>query len=124
MNPLSPSQHSTTTSPKFIPNEHIPDLLSLLLVKSLLRFRCLSKSLDSLISDPIFIKLQLTRSSRKADFSIVSTSGRNVLCFTVFHLLQNPPFIFNLPKDPYYQLANKDCLFVVGSCNGLLCLFG
>ncbi|XP_039683264.1 F-box/kelch-repeat protein At3g06240 [Medicago truncatula] len=109
--------------PKFIPNEQITDVLSLLPVKSLLRFRCLSKSLDSLISNPNFIKLHLTRSSRNADFTLVSTSHLNVIFFTVFRLLHNPPIIINLPEDPNHQLADKGCLFVVGSCNGLLCLF-
>jgi len=123
MNLLSLSRRPTIRSPRFIPNENIPDLLSFLPVKSLLRFRFLSKSLDSLISDPTFIKLHLTRSARDADFTLVSTSDSNVAFFTVFRLLQNPPIIINLPEDPNHQLTDKGCLFVVGSCNGLLCLF-
>jgi len=123
MSLLSPSRRPTITSPKFIPNEHIPDLLSLLPVKSLLRFRCLSKSHDSLISDPNFIKLHLTRSAQKEDFTLVSTSDRDVVSFTVFRLLENPPIIINLPEDPYHKLT-EDSLYVVGSYNGLLCLFG
>lgn len=93
MNLLSPSQRPTNMSPKFNPNDHIPNLLSLLPVKSLLRFRCLSKPHDSLISDPTFIKWHLTRSAWNADFTLVSTSDRNVVFFTVFRLLQNPPII-------------------------------
>jgi len=123
MNLLSPSRRPTNMSPKFIPDDHIPNLLSLLPVKSLLRFRCLSKSHDSLISDPTFMKRHLTRSARNADFTLVSTSHRNVVFFTVFRLLQNPPIITNIPEDPNHQLTDKDCHYVVGSCNGLLCLF-
>jgi len=123
MSLLSPSRRPIITSPKFIPNEHIPDLFSLLPVKSLLRFRCLSKSHDSLISDPNFIKLHLTRSAQKEDFTLVSTSDRSVVSFTVFRLLENPPIIINLPEDPYHKLT-EDSLYIVGSCNGLLCLFG
>jgi len=110
--------------PVFIPDEHITGILSLLPVKTLLRFRCLSKSHDSLISSSTFVKLHLTRSARNADLTLVSTSDDNVLSFTAFRLLQDPPIIFNLPEDPYFQLDDKHCLDIVGSCNGLLCLFG
>ncbi|KEH22759.1 hypothetical protein MTR_7g056723 [Medicago truncatula] len=41
-----------------------------------------------------------------------------------FPLLQNPPIIFNLQKDPYYELEDKHFLDLVVSCNGFLCLFG
>ncbi|RHN78572.1 putative F-box domain-containing protein [Medicago truncatula] len=108
----------------FILEEFITDTLSFLPVKSLLRFRCVHKSWNSLISDPNFIKLHLNRSSQTRDFTLVYTSDCCALTFTVFRLLENPPIIFNLPKDPYYQFKDKDCVYIVGSCNGLLCLLG
>jgi len=128
MHNLTPTQSRRSLNgippPVFIPDEHITGILSLLPVKSLLRFRCLSKSHDCLISSPTFVKLHVTRSARNADFTLVSTSDDNILSFTVFCLLQDPPSIFNLPEDPYYQLEDKHFLDLVGSCNGLLCLFG
>jgi len=128
MNLLAPTQSRRSLngipSPVFIPDEHITDIFSLLPVKSLLRFRCLSKSHDSLISSPAFVKLHLTRYACNADLTLLSTSDNSVLSFTVFRLLQNPPIIFNIPEDSYYQLEDKHCLDIVGSCNGLLCLFG
>ena len=30
----------------------------------------------------------------------------------------------SITRDPYYDLKDKDCQSVIGSCNGLLCLLG
>jgi hypothetical protein len=114
--------------PVFIPEDHTTDILSFLPVKSLIRFRCVSKSWNSLVSNRNFIKLHLNRSSSNADLTIVSTylhmtNPRAV--FTVIRMLENSQNVVTiLPDVPYHQLNNKDCFFVIGSCNGLLCLFG
>jgi F-box interacting protein len=45
--------------------------------------------------------------------------------FTVIRMLENSQNVVTiLPDVPYHQLNNKDCFFVISSCNGLLCLFG
>jgi len=53
-------------------------------------------------------------SQHRCDYSFVPFSVRG---------LMNDRSI-TLPKDPYYQLIDKDCPEVVGSCNGLVCLSG
>jgi len=40
------------------------------------------------------------------------------------HLLESPSKPITLTDDNYYLLKGKDCRFVVGSCKGLLCLYG
>ncbi|XP_003623090.2 F-box/kelch-repeat protein At3g23880 [Medicago truncatula] len=120
MNLLPPSQLQV-----FLPGELIVEVLSFLPVKSLMRLKCVSKSWKYLISEPSFAKLHLNRTTQDAVRTIVSyhMHSRDV-SFTVFRLLENPPIIINLPKNPYHQLNDKDCHYIVGSCNGLLCLFG
>ncbi|XP_042515312.1 F-box protein CPR1-like [Macadamia integrifolia] len=49
-------------SSKNLPEDLIIDILSRLPVKSLLRFRCVSKPWCTLITDPSFIKMHLNRS--------------------------------------------------------------
>ena len=122
--PFPSRQRRQRTVISFIPAELVNVALSFLPVKSLFRFRCVHKSWNSLISDPNFVKLHLNRSSQTRDFTLVYTSYCRALIFAVFRLLENPPIIFNLPKDPYYQFKDKDCTYIVGSCNGLLCLLG
>lgn len=87
----------------------------------------------SIIDHSTFVKLYLNRSSQKPDLTFVSSARITLwtlestctVSFTVFRLLENPPVIINLSDDdPYYQLKDKDCVHIIGSCNGLLCLFG
>ncbi|KAK2440012.1 F-box/kelch-repeat protein [Trifolium repens] len=112
---------ASTTS---VPDDLVIDVLSCLPVKSVIRFSCLSKLYNSLVSEPSFVKKQLIRSSRNVDLTHVYATDDRSATFTVFRLLENPPVINNLPHDPYYQLTDKNCHYIVGSCNGLLCLYG
>jgi len=128
--PPSQTRHSSNASPVILPDELIAEVLSFLPVKSLMQLRSVCKSWKSILNDPTFVKLHLNRSSQKPDLTFVSsvwtrpyTRGSEALTFTVCSLFENPPIIINLPNnDPYYQLKDKDCLGIVGSCNGLLCL--
>ena len=108
----------------YLPLELIAEVLSFLPVKSLLRLKWVSKSWKTLISDPIFVKLHLHRSSRKRHIALVEhgMSYHNVLTFPLNHLLKNPPM--TIARHPYYRLSYKDCTRIVGSCNGLVCLVG
>ncbi|PNX94077.1 F-box protein [Trifolium pratense] len=118
-------QLKVDASTRYVPDDLTMYVLSRLPVKSVLRFSCLSKSYNSLVSDPTFVKLHLDRSSKNADLTHVYTANNRSATFTVFRLLENSWIITNLPYDPYYQLRDpKDCHYVVGSCNGLLCLYG
>lgn len=131
---LLPLSHSLPTPnapplPVFLPSELIAEVLSWFTVKPLMRLMCVSKSWKSLISDPTFVKLHLHRSSQNADLTFAYTdglynSGCRSVSFTVIRSFENSPIIINLPKDPYHQLNDKDIRYVVGSCNGLLCLLG
>ncbi|GAU25971.1 hypothetical protein TSUD_166530 [Trifolium subterraneum] len=110
----------------FLPDELIAEVFSFLPVKSLIRLKCVSRSCNSLISEPTFIKLHLNQSSQKTDiilgsFYIDRYAG---VSFTVLRMLENPSNIIpNFLKVPCHQQNHRE-RYVVGSCNGLLCLFG
>ncbi|RHN59611.1 putative F-box domain, galactose oxidase/kelch, beta-propeller, kelch-type beta propeller [Medicago truncatula] len=128
MDLLPPSQPCPppNASPAILPDELIAEVLSFLPVKSLMQLRSVCKSWKSIVEDPTFVKFHLYRSSQKPDLAFVtSIYATEALTFTICRLFENPSDVINLPNnDSYYQLKDKGCLGIVGSCNGLLCLLG
>ncbi|XP_058741541.1 F-box/kelch-repeat protein At3g23880-like [Vicia villosa] len=110
--------------PPILPNELITDILSRLTVKYLMQMKCVSKSWNILISDPIFINIHLNRSELNPQFSLIYShnNDHSFVPFPVSLLWENGSI--NIPQDPSYQLNNKNCNEIVGSCNGLVCLAG
>ncbi|KAJ0595206.1 putative F-box domain-containing protein [Helianthus annuus] len=74
-------ERSTKKTNMSLPSEIIEDIFSRLPVKSILRFRTLSKSWLSRISDPSFTNLHLTRAHRTALFILAhdESSKRHLL---------------------------------------------
>ncbi|XP_043698614.1 F-box/kelch-repeat protein At3g06240-like [Telopea speciosissima] len=97
-----------------LPFEIIREILSRLPVKSLLRFRCVSKDWRSLISDPFFISQHLRRSSEKNP-SVCLTDG------PLFTITFDGSSTATRVDIPFKGLVDE--VEIVGSCNGLLCLF-
>ncbi|XP_058761559.1 F-box/kelch-repeat protein At3g23880-like [Vicia villosa] len=133
----SPSRrkHKASPPPVFIPDELIAEVLSWMTVKSLMRLRCVCKSWNSLISDPTFVKLHLNRSSQNTYITLVDDDNFLVARIAYFPLFNKSLNSFPPPKDAYFQLKENEYFFqnnkkdnefyfVVGSCNGLLCLLG
>ncbi|CAL5191994.1 unnamed protein product [Lathyrus oleraceus] len=120
---------SNPSSPSVIlHDELIADIKSRLPVKLLMQMKCVCKFWKTLISHPSFIKMHLHRSQQNSYSYVVSRKKSKhdddfiFVPFSVNHLLQNRSITF--PNDPYYQLNDKDCRDVIGSCNGLVCLLG
>ncbi|RHN47034.1 putative F-box domain-containing protein [Medicago truncatula] len=128
-----------TKSARFFPNDLITEVLSVLPVKSIIRFRCVSNSWNILISDSTFVKFHLKRSkARNPFFTLITdhftyTQGespygsddeseydRTVVPYSIRSLIENPSF--NLTVDPYYELNAKGCSGIVGTCNGICLL--
>ncbi|XP_059670773.1 F-box protein CPR1-like [Cornus florida] len=98
-----------------IPLELIADILSRLLVKPLLQFRCVSKSWCALIDSPHFIKSHLNQS--------IKTNTNRMLILSDFDLFSvdlDSPNDDELELD--HPLKNQEDTIVIGSCDGLLCL--
>ncbi|XP_058754634.1 F-box/kelch-repeat protein At3g23880-like [Vicia villosa] len=127
-------------SPKFFPIDLVSEILSALPVKSILRFRCVSKYYDNLVSDPNFVKLHLKRSAaRNPQFILMADHYLHIpgespygsdddydvdeafIPYSLCSLIDNPSF--SLEIDPYYLVKNLNYR-LIGSCNGLICLEG
>eukprot|EP00256_Glycine_max_P048908 XP_006603439.1 F-box/kelch-repeat protein At3g23880 [Glycine max] len=106
-------------------DELFEEILSRLPVKPLMQFKCVCKGWNSLISDPYFIKLHLSKSAAKDNLehlqlmknvclgSIPEIHMESRDVSSLFHSLQIQTFLFNFANMLGYHL--------VGSCNGLHC---
>jgi len=95
-----------------LPNDLMTEILSLLPVKPLLRFKCLNKFFKTLISDRHFVQKHLNKSKQNSNLLISQ------------YIYENKQVVdLSLLTSP-----STTSLFsgwrVVGSCNGLLCLVG
>ena len=111
----------------YLPEEVVLEILHRLPVKSLIRFRCVSKSWNSLITTPAFINSHLTRSH-----SLLSNSNKLI----VRHCLDKP-YVENYKliddsNDSFDQIQNIELPLtsrriqhfrLIGSANGLFSLF-
>ncbi|CAI8613205.1 unnamed protein product [Vicia faba] len=124
-------------SPVVLPNDLITEVLSILPVKSLVRFKCVCNHFKTLISDPTFVKLHLKRSTTSnmlfpfVKCHDLDISGRScfyiwldctIVQYPIRRLLDNPSF--TLFDGLNYFLNQKGCSYIVGSCNGLILLAG
>ncbi|KAK9160751.1 hypothetical protein Syun_007092 [Stephania yunnanensis] len=98
-----------------LPQEIIEGILSRLPVKSLLRFRCVSKSWHKLIADPNFIKIHLNQANLNNNIKIMLKSDficsvdNNEVCDQIVNL--------HHPFEAPIRGAE-----ILGSCNGLVCI--
>ncbi|XP_042477613.1 F-box protein CPR1-like [Macadamia integrifolia] len=104
---------------KNIPEDIIPDILSRIPVKPLLRFRCVCKSWCALIIDPAFVKMHLSRSLSSNNY--VGLILSNGFFYAVDLDSSEPQALVQLDHQPdKFQNYVTD---IVGSCNGLLCVY-
>ncbi|XP_058785006.1 F-box/kelch-repeat protein At3g23880-like [Vicia villosa] len=101
-----------------LPNELLEEIFCRLPIKLLLQLRCLSKSLNSLISDLKFTKKHLQMSTKNHHL-IVTTKGESyVRSYPIQTILKFITINANIHNFP---LNEKD-FHIVCSCDGILCL--
>ncbi|KAM7505277.1 hypothetical protein LguiB_004181 [Lonicera macranthoides] len=106
-------------SNSLVPEELMEEILSRLPPKSLIRFRCVSKPWNSLITNPNFINTHLTNSYKHQLLVIHNTHNRSVT--KQFYCYSNQYNSFDFPLSLF---PSSDSVLLWGSCNGLLCLDG
>jgi F-box interacting protein len=132
------------TSVAIFSNEVMVEIVSWLPVKYIMQLRCLNKFFDTLIFDPYFVQMHLNKSTRYPQLSLMSFENENhdddnpedwtysFITLSIPCLLQKKLNIVHR-SNPYYlsnDYSNKKphlsgiLPWIVGSCNGLLCLFG
>ncbi|KAI3469292.1 hypothetical protein Pfo_025955 [Paulownia fortunei] len=112
----------TNSIPK-LPNDVIIEILTRLPVRSLLKFRCVCKSWLFLISSQQFVKSHLTNSKKDSKFThhwIMLNCRGNLKQCSVQSLLYEP--IIDAFDTDYSVHFSRNLVWVVGSCDGLICL--
>ncbi|KAL3325750.1 hypothetical protein AABB24_036796 [Solanum stoloniferum] len=116
----------TSEGSTILPQEIIFEILLRLPVKSLLKFRCVSKSWFFLLSNPVFSKTHV-------DFCLKNpklTDYRLAVVASVYGLGRKCNFYNMGFENPCLSLARNSCpakslaisARILGSCNGLICL--
>lgn len=113
-------QSTPSLRPTFIPGELIAEILSFLPVKTITRFKCVSKYWNTLISDPKFVYKHLNKSSQKQHFILTwgHVNAYTLIPFPLHGSLEIPSITID-GEDLHYL---KGC-YIVGSYNGLICLY-
>ena len=109
-----------------LPHDVVLNILVRLPVKSVLRFRCVSKTWDSSITTPSFISTHL-------NLNLNNNNNNNSLdCLITPTISLGFPFIITIPSliggyDHAFNRISKYSAFprihLASSCNGLVCLY-
>lgn len=106
-----------------LPHDLIVQILTWLPVKSLIKFRCVSKSWFALISTPYFAKSHLRNSKHRPSLStrrvMLNCRGSLYHC-SALSVLRDP--VIPTFDTEYSIRVAKNFVWVVGSCDGLICL--
>ncbi|XP_059630080.1 F-box/kelch-repeat protein At3g06240-like [Cornus florida] len=113
-----------------LPHDIVLNILSRLPVKSLNRFKCVSKPWFSFISDPYFVKMHLNRANSDPDMN----PHRLFTLFPFYSLdYESPSSCDDVVVDDdghddaivnlgFPSRSPQNGVQIVGSCNGLICL--
>lgn len=123
--PMSKLRRDPNLSSERLPHDVVFDILSRLGVKSLMRFRCVSKSWSSIITDPIFITKHLNLNKAK---SLSNNDNNGYLLY--FNYEEHGPghlgtAVCNSDRT-FTEISRFQIPFpsvdIVGFCNGMFCL--
>ncbi|KAL7104834.1 hypothetical protein ACP275_07G006500 [Erythranthe tilingii] len=107
-----------------LPDELIIEILARLPVRSLLRFKCVSKSWLSLISSQQFVKTHLFNSKKDPNFThhgVILTCEGKLEQSSIPSLLSNDA-VFDVLDSEFAYGSGTNLAEVVGSCDGLILL--
>ncbi|KAM7503209.1 hypothetical protein LguiB_002113 [Lonicera macranthoides] len=111
----------------YLPQEVLLEILSRLPVQSLLKFRCVSKSWNSLITSPNFITIHINQSLASDQTNNTHTLFRHYTLThkkELFSYRSDTDDTFDEYQDLKCPLKSKYGYYtrIIGTCNGLLCL--
>ncbi|KAG8387123.1 hypothetical protein BUALT_Bualt03G0220500 [Buddleja alternifolia] len=107
------------------PEDAIVEILSRLHVISLIRFKCVCKSWNALLKNPIFIAKHYQTFSLKEGSELLLVSRRDDISNRrVISLLRNGENNAFVDQDLPPLFLNNMYVRLIGPCNGIICLYG
>lgn len=101
-----------------LPTDIITDIFTRLPVKSLIRFKCVSKSMYALVHNKIFIKKHVNRAIHQSDPKLILKNE-----FKLFGVeIINDKKLIRARKLQVPFALSLEKVEISGSCNGLLCI--
>ncbi|XP_058782111.1 F-box/kelch-repeat protein At3g23880-like [Vicia villosa] len=125
LNRTNPNIFSSADLPlPTLPFDVISEILARLPVKSLLQFRCVSKSWKSLISDPVFVKKHLYLSTTRRLLCVsYNPSFRFILnSYSLQSVFPDTNYSITRFQFPFGVISKRYSHYIVGSCDGILCV--
>ncbi|XVF38114.1 hypothetical protein REPUB_Repub20aG0070600 [Reevesia pubescens] len=122
------ANHPPPSFPPILPQEIIVEILSNLPVESLLRFRCVCKSWKSLTIDPFFIKKHLKNVQNDPKFTkkrVLLNTGNDQSQIRLKSCSLNSIYEDPIVNSTEIEFPSKKASYfnwIVGSCNGLICI--
>ncbi|XP_050245406.1 F-box/kelch-repeat protein At3g23880-like [Quercus robur] len=111
-----------------LPHDVVIDILTRLPVKSLIRFRCVSKSWYSTITDPIFITKHLNLQLNKAKSLSSNNNHNGFLLYThdkqLYTAACNGGPTLTLTEVSKFQIPFPVDHYMVDHCNGMFLIYG
>ncbi|XP_023907625.1 F-box protein At3g07870 isoform X1 [Quercus suber] len=126
---MSRSTEMLSLSSELLPDNVVFDILTRLPVKSLIRFRCVSQSWNSTITNPIFITKHLDLANSLSNINnngyLLFTPVRNYPTMDPSSTQQWTTFVYNtnrtLTHISRFEIPFHNDL-IIGFCNGVFCL--
>ncbi|KAI5675492.1 hypothetical protein M9H77_06442 [Catharanthus roseus] len=118
--PKTTSSSSSSAAEMIAENQDLMvEILLHLPVKSLLRFKCVSKQWKSMISNPYFAHRHTRRNSTRPTSSLLILKRRGMLILSLGNDA-NSPAGFRTPSFNFLNVTPDFTLKILGSCNGLM----
>ncbi|KAK2980455.1 hypothetical protein RJ640_028863 [Escallonia rubra] len=115
------------TQHRSLPDDIAVNVLLILPVKSLLRFKCVSKSWRSLITDPLFVKQHLKRDDGPCNTALCRFGVAGSSCPSAIKGLINRHSVNNdasgRPVERADYKRSNNSFEILGSCNGLVLVY-
>ncbi|XP_026384925.1 F-box/kelch-repeat protein At3g06240-like [Papaver somniferum] len=111
-----------------LPEEIIENILSWLPVKSIARFRCVSKYwCNHLFQNPKFVNLHLEHALQLNNYNLLVSDEvpKETYLYSIDHTVlssQSTPFLGQAVGIDFPFMSQKSVPQILGSCNGLICI--